>query len=1093
MSKEIKTQKQLERAVKNWVNSKGMFSQMEVELRLEEGGTVDTKIRVVQVPQSVGTEGFIKLDKAAILRLPSETVRIIQGDVGIGKYAPFSKDVLSVVFSRDSKALESDFADLVKHTCKYGLMIQMSPTVDIGEYVNGEYMSLLSEDTIVSGSHYKVAATTASGIRMNAMAMMSRLEDWLEFVDNMSSGSWSSVAGTHIQPSKAVKLQTRFGLLLGDARSFGRLNGWACKNNAVTRNNAALFDGMAWMPLSAAKRIFESHFGCSVSDNAALGMMLQFRFAPGLCKGACLIIPDAMFNRLVGLEADEVYGVPEILLDENCIKQPLFDRENASMEFLILKPAVAYPATLGSQAINKMIAHHGEAAVMEQLLPLLKTHVDEIIDETLNPRPRILTPFEAENGTLADIVPAISMKHVLSIPALYRSKVNNVASQLQKFSNRLKLRMSGNYRMVMPDQSILFGAKLLGFNEVYFKGAIDGERVINMRFPAGGHKEFHKATCVSEFVMWSRISKLNLNTEIKAALKSLVLSCPEGVLWVPADADLMSILAGMDFDGDYVVTYEDQWFVDMHWDIPDQIPCVVNPPNPKESLVLVDSAIFAYAIARTLSNPNKPIGIVANNCQCFVAQLSMKDGVHIEDFEHARSNKVYVSPIFVEDINKDGRMYERPTISLEDGAAIRVAYMNCNVHNVANHESVLQDIIDWHSAVMGITIDATKNDWIVKLFIEPAFRNQSTFDFRVKIDWESGKIIDPIKNRAKSDIFFCRDFGKFPEDKILDDPIGNIQAAIFAYAMTQVEERLIVNENVYLPDEFMSKLQAMRPVDEATRCEYVDLMELVHHIRNAFGVVQSGIAQTDKYMYRRFLLALSDMNARLLAPYEMTRKAEMLLLASHLITPAYGSPTEPGLSTTKFNLLEFSQFESNQFAIAIAKDILLSYIIEDMDGPAICGSRIVAGDVVPGDVIHFGGGISDNCITEETIDGEFYVYEFEESLYAVKDIVIDIKDPEPGVCEFFIKGKTPVFKSIESKLFSGHVSLDSKFGTKILLDNKEAAQIRTEGFGHGGMGFIEMAKDAIGSKSGALRLSVINSGKKPLMMIVIDTNRTETH
>lgn len=146
--------------------------------------------------------------------------------------------------------------------------------------------------------------------------------------------------------------------------------------------------------------------------------------------------------------------------------------------------------------------------------------------------------------------------------SLYRSTVDNAVEGMCRTVNNLNLPCEGSYGAVVPELSLLFSnVGLLHYGEVYAPG-LDGKEVLIIKYPKMGNHEFMIARCVGKTEYISRAVGV-LSPEQFKEFKHMIETLGEGLCVLPAIAEIMKQLAGLDFDGDKVGLITDKAIVEI--------------------------------------------------------------------------------------------------------------------------------------------------------------------------------------------------------------------------------------------------------------------------------------------------------------------------------------------------------------------------------------------------------------------------------------------------------------------------------------------------------------------------------------------------
>lgn len=133
--------------------------------------------------------------------------------------------------------------------------------------------------------------------------------------------------------------------------------------------------------------------------------------------------------------------------------------------------------------------------------------------------------------------------------SLYRSQVDNAVEGICNIVNDMNLPCEGDYGAVVPELSLLFCDKgLLHFGEAFIPG-MEGKEVLIIKYPKMSNHEYMVVKCLTKNEYISRAAGV-MSREAFDEFKNLVRNLKPGLTVLPAIAEIMEMLAGLDFDGD---------------------------------------------------------------------------------------------------------------------------------------------------------------------------------------------------------------------------------------------------------------------------------------------------------------------------------------------------------------------------------------------------------------------------------------------------------------------------------------------------------------------------------------------------------------
>lgn len=144
--------------------------------------------------------------------------------------------------------------------------------------------------------------------------------------------------------------------------------------------------------------------------------------------------------------------------------------------------------------------------------------------------------------------------------SLYRGNVDNMVEGLCRTINNLNLPCKGKYAAVVPELSLLFGnTGLLHFGEIYAPG-LEGKEIMVIKYPKMGNHEYMVVRGITKTEYISRAAGVLTPAQFKM-FKHMVETLQEGLCILPAIAEIMKLLAGLDYDGDKVGLITDKAIV----------------------------------------------------------------------------------------------------------------------------------------------------------------------------------------------------------------------------------------------------------------------------------------------------------------------------------------------------------------------------------------------------------------------------------------------------------------------------------------------------------------------------------------------------
>lgn len=188
------------------------------------------------------------------------------------------------------------------------------------------------------------------------------------------------------------------------------------------------------------------------------------------------------------------------------------------------------------------------------------------------PSVKMFDKGQSLNQTLVRMCPVLARKFYFP---LLKSVVDKMVEGLVNKVGNLNIPCAGIYSKILPDPAVNFGVHILkvedgGFLNVIHQGASKAgyTRGVGIKYPKQHYREFAKSVIhdVSWYIEQVKASD-ELSAEQKDVLIDMVSQLSEGAVIIPAYDAVMHMLAGLDYDGDAMIMYLDEWMVDILWDV----------------------------------------------------------------------------------------------------------------------------------------------------------------------------------------------------------------------------------------------------------------------------------------------------------------------------------------------------------------------------------------------------------------------------------------------------------------------------------------------------------------------------------------------
>lgn len=264
---------------------------------------------------------------------------------------------------------------------------------------------------------------------------------------------------------------------------------------------------------------------------------------------------------IVSMTDEAVNEEIDFLADMNAFKAPYWPETQSYFNVLEMSHGTHGDIKMSSQLCKTLFTADAEATkelVLERTKKLVEQKMVQVQRQ------------EASDAQLKDLFGDVSNLMNTLRPdfvqeqsaSLYRSTVDNAVEGMCRTVNNLNLPCEGSYGAVIPELSLLFSnVGLLHYGEVYAPG-LDGKEVLIIKYPKMGNHEFMIARCVGKTEYISRAVGV-LSPEQFKEFKHMIETLGEGLCVLPAIAEIMKQLAGLDFDGDKVGLITDKAIVEI--------------------------------------------------------------------------------------------------------------------------------------------------------------------------------------------------------------------------------------------------------------------------------------------------------------------------------------------------------------------------------------------------------------------------------------------------------------------------------------------------------------------------------------------------
>ena len=249
----------------------------------------------------------------------------------------------------------------------------------------------------------------------------------------------------------------------------------------------------------------------------------------------------------------------DFLADMNAFKAPYWPESQSYFNVLEMSHGTHGDIKMSSQLCKTLFTANAEetkALVLEKTKKLVKEKMEQVRRQEASDA--MLKDLYGDVGQLMNqLRPDFVQKQSAS---LYRGNVDNMIEGLCRTINNLNLPCKGKYAAVVPELSLLFGdTGLLHFGEIYAPG-LEGKEIMVIKYPKMGNHEYMVVRGITKTEYISRAAGVFTSTQFKI-FKHIVETLQEGLCILPAIAEIMKLLAGLDYDGDKVGLITDKAIV----------------------------------------------------------------------------------------------------------------------------------------------------------------------------------------------------------------------------------------------------------------------------------------------------------------------------------------------------------------------------------------------------------------------------------------------------------------------------------------------------------------------------------------------------
>lgn len=251
---------------------------------------------------------------------------------------------------------------------------------------------------------------------------------------------------------------------------------------------------------------------------------------------------------IVTMTEESRFSQVDFLADMNAFKAPYWPEETSFFNILEMSHEGHGEIKMSGQLCDTLFTADPEATrelILEKTKKLVEKKLEAFRKKEVSDA--FLKDLYGDVGQLmAQLRPDFVQEQSAS---LYRGQVDNAIEGICNVVNDMNLPCKGDYGAVVPELSLLFcNQGLLHFGEAFIPG-MENEEVLMIKHPKMGNHEFMIVRCISSTEYISRAAGI-MSREAFEEFKKMVRALKPGLTVLPAIAEIMEMLAGLDFDGD---------------------------------------------------------------------------------------------------------------------------------------------------------------------------------------------------------------------------------------------------------------------------------------------------------------------------------------------------------------------------------------------------------------------------------------------------------------------------------------------------------------------------------------------------------------
>ena len=523
-----------------------------------------------------------------------------------------------------------------------------------GEEGGKSYEQLMEEGYVA----YKLLIPTDGSKRKDKTFLIEDSIDRIEYLDHISNGMYSKYVennGTKVAINEVSKFISRFSLIKSPGKNVTVVNGATFLDQkgsflfGLGKDKAFKVDGIIIGRASWGMNVFNLK-----SQKEAIGTVIQGRFKGyNLSKFQLVFMQDELYETVVKMhmemgllkvtgDEDEFVKNSNFLIDNNAKK---CETNKGEMYFTAMAFGKSTDGQLSMQALEKvlfcsaMLGQDRFEATKEYLRELAMDNITDLVNSVVETKEFKLYKNIKNNKVVApysnDVLKSVNALN----PSAAWSAISQVTNTVAKTAQKLSLKSKGKYGSKILNHvalgdflTELLGESILGKDEG-ISGRVsrgldtDGDyaeeycECVIFKYPSVYVKEYVYLKILSMKEVMRRIDETKASNAMKRMVKFFVSNISDSTFILPGYVEVISLLAGMDFDFDKIVAVFDKEIVNVFKDYIARFGSESLFIDPSVTLNKVSDSVFK----RKLSSKLKGNFVIPGNINAKKIELALRD------------------------------------------------------------------------------------------------------------------------------------------------------------------------------------------------------------------------------------------------------------------------------------------------------------------------------------------------------------------------------------------------------------------------------------------------------------------------------------